>query len=315
MTRRHLFVMDPLASVNPSKDTTFAFIEETQARGHENLVCGVGDLRTDGKRPLARAQPVTVERGGQPHFRAGDVVDVCLDDVDIVWMRKDPPVDDNYLFATMILDLTSALVLNRPSSLRVAHEKMWALFADDLTPKSVVSARPADLVEAIRAWGCGVLKPLHLMGGLGVMVFEAGDKNLRSAADLLTAEGRRHAIAQEYLPAVREGDKRVILVDGAPLGAVLRVPRDDDVRSNMHVGGSARRADVDDDDRNIAARIGPRLRELGLFFVGIDVIGGKLTEVNVTSPTGVQEIDRLDGRAGADRLVARVIDAAVAKLP
>ena len=147
------------------------------------------------------------------------------------------------------------------------------------------------------------------MGGMGVFAFDAGDKNLRSAADLLTLEGKRPAIAQEFLPAVSQGDKRVILLDGEPVGAVLRVPRGDDVRSNLHVGGSAQRGLVDDADRAIAARIGPLLTQLGMFFVGIDVIGGKLTEVNVTSPTGLQEIDRLDGRTGDDRMGPQVWNA------
>jgi glutathione synthase len=311
---RHLYVMDPIASVNPEKDTTYAFIEETQARGHTNLVCGVNDLYTNGARAFARTTRVTVDRKSAPHFALHEMEDLCLDDVDVVWMRKDPPVDDVFLFATMILDLAKSLVLNRPSSLRVAHEKMWALFADDVSPTTVISSRADVLVDAVKKWGRGVLKPLHLMGGLGVMAFDANDRNLRSAADLLTQESKRPALAQQYLPGVRKGDKRVILLDGEPVGAVLRVPREDDVRSNLHVGGSAVKADIDDNDRAIAARIGPRLKELGLFFVGIDVIDGKLTEVNVTSPTGVQEIDRLDARTGTDRVVAQVMDAVEKKL-
>ena len=322
---RHLFVMDPLASVNPEKDTTFAFLLETQARGAENLVCGVSDLWAEGKRGYARAARVEVQRPAQAetpdhtpghatHARVLGSVDVCFDDVDVIWMRKDPPVDEVFLFACMLLDRAPGLVLNNPQSLRIAHEKLWALWADDVTPKQVVSSRPDVLVDFAKKNGRAVLKPLHGMGGMGVMAFDADDKNLRSAADLLTMEGRRPAVAQEYLPAVRNGDKRVILIDGVPVGAVLRVPRADDVRSNLHVGGSAKKADVDDDDRKIASRIGPRLVELGLFFVGIDVIGGKLTEVNVTSPTGVQEINRLDARAGADRIEAMVMDAVEKKL-
>jgi glutathione synthase len=211
-------------------------------------------------------------------------------------------------------DPARTLVLNNPQSLRVAHEKLWGLFADDVTPRQVVSSRPDILVAFVQKMGRGVLKPLHLMGGMGVMAFDAKDKNLRSAADLLTLEGRRPAIAQEFLPAVRDGDKRVILLDGEPVGAVLRVPREDDVRSNLHVGGTAKQAVIDDDDRRICARIGPKLVELGLFFVGIDVIGGKLTEVNVTSPTGVQEIDALDGRSGKQRMPSLTWDRVEEKL-
>lgn len=317
---RFLYVMDPFSTVNPDKDTTFAFLLESQARGVENLVCGVGDLSAEGRRGFARAQRVLVRRpdAADPRFvEVQATIEVDFDDVDVIWMRKDPPVDDVFLFACMILDRADparTLVLNDPRSLRVAHEKLWALGLDDLTPKTVVSSRPDVLVSFVKRLGKGVLKPLHLMGGMGVMAFDADDKNLRSAADLLTLEGRRPALAQEFLPAVREGDKRVILLDGEPVGAVLRVPRGDDVRSNLHVGGTARAAEVDAQDRRIAARIGPALAELGLFFVGIDVIGGRLTEVNVTSPTGVQEIDRLDGRTGSARIPSLVMDAVEKKI-
>ena len=177
----------------------------------------------------------------------------------------------------------------------------------------MVSSRPEVLVEFVRQRGQGVLKPLHLMGGIGVMVFDAADRNLRSAADLLTEDGRRPALAQEYLPDARRGDKRVIVLDGEPVGAVNRVPREDDVRANLHAGAQARRADIDEDDRRICARLGPQLRELGLYLAGIDVIGGRLTEVNVTSPTGVQQIDRLEGRTGSSRVVSLIVDGAEAK--
>jgi glutathione synthase len=311
---RHLFVMDPLSTVNPDKDTTWSFLEEAQARGHESLVCGLADLRAEGSHGVARAQRVTLAR---PSFSVANASDVSFDDVDVIWMRKDPPVDDLYLFACMLLDRATpakTLVLNDPRGLRVVHEKLWALGYDDVTPRQLVSSKADALVEFVKREGRGVLKPLHAMGGMGVFAFAADDKNLRSAADLLTQESKRPAVAQQYLPEVRTGDKRVLLVDGVPVGAVLRVPREDDVRSNMHVGGSAVKASVDDDDRKIAARIGPELVRLGQFFVGIDVIGGKLTEVNVTSPTGAQEIDRLDGRTGKDRISAIVMDAVERKV-
>jgi len=312
--------MDPVSLVNPDRDTTFSLLEEMQARGVESFVCEVADLSADGTRGFARAKKIAVRRptaNDRTHATLGDTQRLSFDDVDVIWMRKDPPVDDAFLFATMILDRadpTKTLVLNRPSSLRVAHEKLWGLWAADLGPRTMVSSKPDDLVAFVKSLGQGVLKPLHLMGGMGVFAFSADDKNLRSAADLLTLEGKRPAIAQEFLPAVKTGDKRVILLDGEPVGAVMRVPRADDIRSNLHVGGTAVRAALDDDDRRIAARIGPKLLELGLFFVGIDVIGGKLTEVNVTSPTGVQEIDRLDGRTGKDRIASLVMDAVEKKL-
>ncbi|MCC7071253.1 MAG: glutathione synthase [Deltaproteobacteria bacterium] len=317
---RFLTVMDPLPTVNPATDTTFAILEEAQARGHENLVCGVADLGCVGRRGMARAWPATVRRpsaNDPSHATLGAPADIAFDDLDVIWMRKDPPVDDAYLSACLLLDRhdrARTVVLNDPIGLRTAHEKLWALFADELGPATMVSSRPAALVEFVRARGRGVLKPLHLMGGIGVMVFAADDPNLRSAADLLTGDGKRPALAQEYLPAARQGDKRVIVLDGEPVGAVLRVPRDDEVRANLHAGARAVRADVDDADRLLCARIGPELRALGLFLVGIDVIGGKLTEVNVTSPTGVQQIDLLDERAGPARVVARIVDGAEIKV-
>ncbi|MGA1354888.1 MAG: glutathione synthase, partial [Candidatus Limnocylindrus sp.] len=213
--------------------------------------------------------------------------------------------------STMLLDRhdpSRTLVPNTPSSLRIANEKLWGLFAAELGPHTVVSARREVLLEELARLGRAVLKPISGAGGSGVMVFDHGDKNVRSAIDILTQEGRRVAVLQEYLPAVRRGDKRVILLGGDPIGAVWRVPQGDDHRANMHVGGAAQRAEIEEDDRRIAARLKPELLKLGLHFVGIDVIGGRLTEVNVTSPTGVQEIDRLDGRQGAECLSAQVMD-------
>ncbi len=316
---RFLTVMDPLLAVDPAADTTFAILEEAQARGHENLVCGLTDLRAEGRRGVARALPAKVRRptaDDPAHATLGAAVEVAFDDIDVIWMRKDPPVDEAYLYACMILDRhdpSRTVVLNDPTGLRVAHEKLWALFADDLGPATVVSSRPEVLVEFVRQRGQGVLKPLHLMGGIGVMVFDATDRNLRSAADLLTEDGCRPALAQQYLPDARRGDKRVIVLDGEPVGAVNRVPRDDDVRANLHAGAQACQASVDEHDRGICARLGPRLRELGLYLAGIDVIGGLLTEVNVTSPTGVQQIDRLDARTGSSRVVSQILDGAEAK--
>lgn len=314
MKRRFLFVMDPLERVSPSGDTTFDFLLESQARGVESSVCGIEDLWTVGGEGYARATPVGVRRptpDDASHCSFGESGDRPFSDFDVIWMRKDPPVDEAFLQATMLLDRHDpdrTLVMNTPSSLRVANEKLWGLFAADLFPRTVVSSRRDVLLAELARMGRGVVKPLALAGGSGVMMFEAGDKNVRSAIDLLTLEGKRAALLQEYVPEVREGDKRVILLGGEPIGAVWRVPQGDDHRANMHVGGTVRQADIDDDDRRIAERLKPKLLELGLHFVGLDVIGGKLTEVNVTSPTGVQEIDRLDGRTGSDRMSAQVMD-------
>lgn len=314
MNARYLFVMDPLENVNPSGDTTFDFLLESQSRSTENHVCAIHDLWSAGSEGFARTRPVSVRRPSDDdssHCSFGTAEDHAFSDFDVIWMRKDPPVDDAFVQATMLLDRhdpARTVMMNTPASLRVANEKLWGLFAAELFPRTVVSARREVLLEELQRMGKGVVKPLSGAGGSGVMAFEHGDKNVRAAIDLLTQEGKSVALIQEYVPEVRNGDKRVILLGGDPIGAVWRVPQGDDNRANMHVGGTVRRADIDDDDRRIAARLKPEVLRLGLHFVGIDVIGGKLTEVNVTSPTGVQEIDRLDGRTGDERMSAQVMD-------
>lgn len=312
---RFLYVIDPLESLSPTGDTTMAFLRESDRRGTENLVCELKDL-TGTSSGSTRATATRVKRVGDGFVRDGAVA-VSLDDVDIVWMRKDPPVDDLFLYACMLLDRhdpKKTLVLNNPASLRVCHEKLFALQFPDLIPRQVVSSSREILRAFVESEGKAVIKPLAFMGGLGVMVFDKTDKNLKSAIDLLTGEGKRPAIAQQYLPRVKEGDKRVIVVDGEPVAALLRVPQGDDVRANLHVGGSAAKGIIDDDDRRICARLAPELRRHGLFFVGLDVIGGVLTEINVTSPTGVPHIDVLDERSGKTLVSAIVMDRALAKL-
>jgi len=314
MTRRDLYVMDDLTSVNPDGDTTFDFLLESQRRGTENHVCSIQDIWSERAWGWAHSRPVTVRRptdDDKSHCSFEDAGDRPFEDFDVIWMRKDPPVDEAFLHATMILDRhdpAKTLVLNTPASLRVANEKLWGLFAADLYPRTIVSARREVLLAEAESLGTAVLKPLAGAGGAGVMVFEKGDKNLRAAVDLLTEDGTRPALVQEYLPSARKGDKRVILLGGDPIGAVLRVPMGNDHRANMHVGGSVMQCDVDDDDRRIAARLKQPLLDRGIHFAGIDVIGGKLTEINVTSPTGVQEIDRLDGRQDKDRMSWQVMD-------
>ncbi len=314
MSLRHLFVMDPLGGVNPDADTSFDFLLETTRRGHENFLCAIGDLVSHQDKGSAYCRPVEVFRPGQKggeHHRVHDERKMAFDDFDVIWMRKDPPVDEVFMLATMMLDRhdpKKTVMMNRPDGLRVANEKLFGLFAPELGPETIVSSRPAELVAATKEWGKAVVKPIGFAGGSGVMVFDADDKNLNAACDLLTDVGRRPAVCQRYLKDVRTGDKRVILLGGEPIGALLRIPAATDHRANMHVGGSVAAGVLDEHDRAIAARLKPALLALGLHFVGIDVIGGKLTEVNVTSPTGVQEIDRLDGREGDDRMSHQVMD-------
>jgi glutathione synthase len=320
LTNTFLYVADPIATFNPATDTTLALMQEAQRRGCRNLVCELKDLAAGPRSASAWARPVTVRSptaDDGAFFSAGAPQHVSFDDIDVVWMRKDPPVDDGYLYATMLLeqrDTTKTLVLNNPTALRVVHEKLWALAFPDLVPPQVVTARPDVLRAFVQEHGRAALKPLAFMGGMGVMVFSADDVNLKSAIDLLTMEGRRPALAQAYLPAVKQGDKRVIVIDGEPVAALNRVPRSDDVRANLHAGGSAQKAVIDDDDRRICARLAPELVRLGIFFAGLDVIGGKLTEVNVTSPTGLPQINALDGRRGATLVESLMLDRVEAML-
>jgi glutathione synthase len=305
-TLRLLYVSDPPARFLVDKDTTFAFMLEGARRGHEQYHCGVADLFLDAARPHAQARRLGVQAGETPSLsesRTGP-----LEWFDAVFMRKDPPFDLAYFFATHLLGLVdrrTTFVLNDPRGLREANEKLYALHFPDLIPESLVSADPSRLKTFMETLGGEmIVKPLDGCGGAGVFHVHRGDRNLNAILELSTAEGTRLVMAQRYLPAVRDGDKRLIVLDGRPLGAVLRIPREDEHRGNIHVGGRVARAAVEARDREICARMAPRLHADGLWFVGLDVIGGRVTEVNVTSPTGVQEIDRLDGV----RLEAEVLD-------
>jgi glutathione synthase len=303
---RLLYVMDPPGSILVDKDTTFAFMLEGDRRGHEQHTCGVEDLFVERSRPHAHVRRAQVRAGEHPHLseaRTGP-----LSWFDVVFMRKDPPFDLTYYFATQVLGLIdprSTLVVNEPRGLREANEKLYALRFPELVPESLVSADPTRLKAFMETLGGEmIVKPLDGCGGAGVFHVHRGDRNLNALLELSTLNGTRLVMAQRYLPAAREGDKRVIVLAGEPLGAILRIPREDEHRGNIHVGGRVERASVDERDREICRRMAPRLEADGLYFVGLDVIGGLVTEVNVTSPTGVQEIDRLDGTC----LAARVLD-------
>ncbi|HEY1099257.1 MAG TPA: glutathione synthase [Myxococcota bacterium] len=327
MVVRHLFVIDPVTSLHPAGDTSVAFMRAAARRGDEVWVCEPKDIAApvavDKGSAFALATKLTVHLDGaaernapQRWYDAAVDVDVNFDEFACIWMRKDPPVDEVFLVTCALLerhDPRKTVVLNDPRSLRIAHEKLWALQFPELVPPQVVTSRRDVLKAFVEEHGTAVLKPLAFMGGMGVMVFDKDDHNLKSAIDLLTAEGRKQALAQAYLKDVRVGDKRVIVVDGEPVAGLLRVPMKDDVRANLHVGGTATQVGVDDNDRRICERIGPELRRLGLFFVGLDVIGGRLTEVNVTSPTGVADIDRLEGRTGDNAIAHIVVERAVQK--
>lgn len=305
---RFVFVMDPLDRVTHDKDTTFAFIRAAQARGHASWHCLLDGLSVEGGEACARAHRVEV-RSGPPwivlHREAGPTR-LSLGEVDAVFMRKDPPFDAAYLYATLLLERArdKTLLINDPRGLRDANEKLYALHFPEWTPRTMVSAnRDAIHAFTLELGGASVIKPLDGAGGSGVMMLRKDDKNARAIVDLLTAEGTRLAMVQEFLPAVTKGDKRVLVLDGEPLGAILRVPRSDELRSNIHVGGSVVPTELSARERELVRALAPRLRADGLVFVGLDVIGERLTEVNVTSPTGMQELGQFSGTDPSARVI------------
>jgi glutathione synthase len=309
---RSLFVMDPLDRLNIGGDSTYMLMRESSARGWPVAWCTPNDLYSRGGRAWARVQEV-VTTADPPHFFRGGTGDEELGGFDLVWMRKDPPFDMEYIFTTYLLEQVppGTLVLNRPESIRSRNEKLFTLQFPELCVDTLVSRDVARIVAFAGTHDRVVLKPWDGNGGRGVLVTAAGDGNLRSMIELLTQEGRQAIFAQRYIPEIVRGDKRIILVDGVPAGALLRVPSAKDHRGNMHAGATVASATLTDRDREICDRIGPALRAQGLLFVGIDVIGDFLTEINVTSPTGIQEINRLDGI----HLEAMVLDAALRRHP
>ncbi|MCR9068354.1 MAG: glutathione synthase [Rhodobacteraceae bacterium] len=291
------FQMDPIGSVDIDADSSFRLAEEAQARGHELFFYTPDHLSYREGRIMASAAPLKVQRVRGDHATLGPVADLDLADVDVVWLRQDPPFDMGYITTTHLLDRLKGrtLVVNDPFWVRNAPEKLLVLDFPDLMPPTTI-ARDLDVLKSFKAaHGDIILKPLYGNGGAGVFRLGPEDRNLNSLHELFAAINREPLIAQKFLPAVARGDKRVILVDGDPVGAINRVPAKGETRSNMHVGGRPEKSALTDRDREICAAIGPRLREMGQVFVGIDVIGDHLTEINLTSPTGIQELERFDG--------------------
>jgi glutathione synthase len=298
------FQMDPIGSVNIDADSTFRLAEEAQARGHDMWVYGPGQLSYREGRIMALAQPLRVQRVQGDHAHLGEVVDLDLADMDVVWLRQDPPFDMGYITTTHLLDRLKGqtLVVNDPFWVRNCPEKLLVLDFPDLTPPTTI-ARDLSVLRAFKdKHGDIILKPLYGNGGAGVFRLPESDRNLNALHELFTGMNREPLIAQKFLPDVAAGDKRIILVDGEAVGAINRVPAVGETRSNMHVGGRAEKIGLTAREHEICAAIGPRLREMGQIFVGIDVIGGWLTEINVTSPTGIQELERFDGINVAGRI-------------
>jgi glutathione synthase len=306
---RFVFVMDTLDRVTHDKDTTFAFLTSAQARGHQSFHCLPRDLFIAGGEARAVARRVEITDVAPYIALRGEPTRLRLAEVDAVFVRKDPPFDQAYLYATLVLERARGgpVLVNDPRGLRDANEKLYALNFPEWTPRTLVAA-DRDMIHEFVAemGGVAVIKPLDGAGGSGVMLVRKDDKNARAIVDTLTGDGQRLAMVQEFLPAVTEGDKRVLLLDGEPLGAILRVPRGDDLRSNIHVGGSVVPTELTPREVELVRSIAPRLRADGLVFVGLDVIGERLTEVNVTSPTGIQELGRFTGTRPSDAVMAWV---------
>ncbi|MEM7527068.1 MAG: glutathione synthase [Pseudomonadota bacterium] len=311
MALKVAFQMDAIAGVDPAADSTFRLALEAADRGHRLFYYHAPDLTWENGRVTARGWPLEVHRG-TPHFTLGAAQTRDLGQEDVVWLRQDPPFDMSYITNTHLLERLPATtkVVNDPFWVRNSPEKLMVLDFADLMPATMI-ARSLDEIRSFRAThGDIIVKPLFGNGGAGVFHLRPDDSNLASLHEMFSAINREPLMIQEYLPAVKEGDKRVILVDGEPVGAINRVPQAGEARSNMHVGGRAEQSDLTPRDREICARLGPVLRERGLIFVGIDVIGGLLTEINVTSPTGIQELERFSGVNAAaaiwDAVEARV---------
>ncbi len=289
--------MDPIESINIDADSTFALMLEAQARGHVMWHYHVRDLALANKRVVARAQPVTVERKKGAHWSFGPEEELDLAQVDVVLMRQDPPFDMAYITATHILEHIhpKTLVVNDPASVRNAPEKLFVTHFPELMPETLVTADRRQIMAFRQKHGDIIVKPLFGNGGAGVFHLRPDDPNLNSLVEMFTERSREPLVVQKYVPDVRKGDKRIILVDGVAMGAINRVPAAGEARSNMHVGGRPEPTTLTDREKEICAAIGPELKARGMIFVGIDVIGGYLTEINVTSPTGLQEIARFDG--------------------
>ena len=292
------FVMDPVEAEPMEGSTTIVMMREAQSRGHVVLYVDPDDLEVDAGRVRAKAVPIELGDGASSTVRRGEARIYDFDhEIDVAFQRKDPPVDRDFIIATQILDVcTRTIVLNRPISLIAFNEKLLAVQFADLMPATRVTRRVSELRDFMKEQGGQmIVKPLDGKGGEGIFHLTEDDRNLSSILEQSSEFETRAVMAQQYLPAIRTGDKRILLLDGESIGAVLRVPAESESRANLHVGGKAVKAPLDADDRRIISRVGPFLKDHGLFFVGIDVIGGKLTEINVTSPTGVQEINALDG--------------------
>jgi glutathione synthase len=317
------FIIDPIQRLDPGHDTSVALMEAAQSRGHEVWVTEANQLSVISGKAWAMLTPVQLNPvqllEGRwvvtlPWYILGDRILLPLEEMDAVFMRADPPVDVPYLYATYILDAidpAKTLVVNAPSGLRTANEKMYALQFTEAIPETIVSQNKQVIREFVERCGAAVMKPLGGKGGEGILFMETGDRNCNSLIEISTQQYKVPVMVQTYLPEAKDGDKRVILLDGEPIGAVNRIPTGSEFRGNMAVGGRVAAVEITDRDRQIASQLAPTLQRDGLIFVGIDVIGGYLTEINVTSPTGIREIDRLNNVRIGEQVIGWVEERSV----
>jgi glutathione synthase len=314
------FITDPIHQLDPCHDTSVALMEAAQILGHEiwvtqaNLL-SVVDSKAWGMLQQVELVPVQLNEGrwiaANPWYKLGAACFTSLEAMDAVFMRTDPPVNESYLYATYILDYidqNKTLVVNSPRGIRGANEKMYALQFTNSIPETIVSADKEFIAKFVEAKGAAIIKPLGNKAGEGILFLQAGDRNLNSIVELSTLRGRLPVMVQTYLPKAKEGDKRIILLNGEPIGALNRLSSGSDFRNNMAAGGTVAQTTITPREHEICTELAPTLRQDGLIFVGIDVIGGYLTEVNVTSPTGIREIDRLDGTRLAEQVISWIAE-------
>ncbi len=292
-------VMDPIQTIHPKKDSSLAMLLEAQARGWQLQYMEMDGLKLADGLPVGHMRPVEARDDPNNWFTLGEETERPLTDLDVILMRKDPPFDMEYVYATYLLEQAAArgtLVVNHPRALRDANEKLFTAWFPECTPPTLVGRRHADLLDFLEQHRDIILKPLGGMGGASIFRLQKGDPNTQVILETMTAHQSRYVMAQRFLPEISEGDKRILVIDGEPVPwALARIPRPGETRGNLAAGGTGKGVPLSERDRWIAKQVAPRLRQAGILFAGLDVIGDNLTEINVTSPTCIRELDRLYG--------------------
>ncbi len=315
MTLKLGIVMDPISQITIKKDSSFAMLLQAQARGYEIFYMEMKDLYLENGNSYAVMRSLSVKEDPNDWYQLGEAIDQPLAELDAILMRKDPPFDTEYIYATYLLERAEdkgCLIVNKPQSLRDANEKLFTAWFSDCTPTTIVT-RSADKLKAFYQQHQDViLKPLDGMGGASIFRLKPNDSNVGVIIETLTEHQTRYAMAQTYIPEIKEGDKRILMIDGEPIDYCLaRIPAKGETRGNLAAGGRGEARPLSDSDRAIAAKVGPTLKDKGLIFVGLDVIGDKLTEINVTSPTCIREIERAYPDA---KITDKLFDAIEAKV-